>query len=93
MFALCIEASHQKGLGHLFRALNFIDYLNSKDEPSVVFVNNDKPACAILKSQNVRFETVDVLDHKSDWETGLIRRFTVDAATTAPVFPAEIKAS
>ena len=78
MFALCIESSHQKGMGHLFRALNFIDCLNSKNEPSVVFINNDKTACDILKSRGIRFETVDLLNYENDWETGLVQKYGID---------------
>ena len=43
MFAICIEASHNKGLGHLFRMLNFIQELEKNDEQFIFIVNkNDK---------------------------------------------------
>lgn len=78
MFALCVESSHQKGMGHFFRALNFIDYLNSKNSVYIVFINNDPIACSILKSKNIPFETVDLMDHDSDWESKLILKYHVD---------------
>ena len=78
MFALCIESSHQKGMGHLFRALNFIDYLNNKNEPYVIIINNDKTACDILKSRKVNFKTAELADFENDWETGLISRHSID---------------
>jgi spore coat polysaccharide biosynthesis predicted glycosyltransferase SpsG len=78
MFALCIESSHQKGMGHLFRALNFIDYLNTKNSSYIVFINNDPIACNILQSKNIPFETVYLMDHDSDWESKLILKYRVD---------------
>jgi len=78
MFALCIESSHQKGMGHLYRALNFVDCLNSKNEPSIVFINNNETAYEVLKSRDIRFETVDLMDCESDWEAGLISRYGID---------------
>lgn len=77
MFALCIESSHKKGMGHLFRALNFIDCLQANNEAYVVFVNNDASACEILRSKGIRFETVDLSDTESGWETELIRNYGV----------------
>jgi spore coat polysaccharide biosynthesis predicted glycosyltransferase SpsG len=78
MFALCIESSHQKGMGHFFRALNFISYLNSKNSAYIVFINNDPIACSILKSKNIPFETVNLMDHDSDWESKLILKYRID---------------
>lgn len=78
MFALAIESSHQKGMGHLFRAMNFMDFLVSKNEPFIVFINNDRTACDILTSRGIRFDTVDLTDHESDWESDLITRYGID---------------
>ena len=77
MFALCLESSHKKGMGHLFRALNFIECLRANNEACVVFINNDEPACEILGSKGVRFEIVDLADTASGWETPLIRNYGV----------------
>lgn len=77
MFAICIESSHQKGMGHLFRALNFIESLQSNKETYVIFINNDSIACEILRAKGIRFEIVDFADTESGWETGLIRNYGV----------------
>lgn len=78
MFALCIESSHQKGMGHLYRALNFIDCLNSKNESSIVFINNNETALEVLKTRGILFETVDLTDCVGGWETGLIAKYGID---------------
>jgi spore coat polysaccharide biosynthesis predicted glycosyltransferase SpsG len=79
MFALCIESSHSKGMGHLFRMLNFIDLLREKKEDFVVFINESQAAAGILRTQGVRFEFVDLDDHESRWENRLITRYSVNA--------------
>ena len=48
MFAICIESSHQKGMGHLFRALNFVEELKNKQEKCVVVINENENATTIL---------------------------------------------
>lgn len=77
MFALCIESSHKKGMGHLFRALNFVKCLQANSEAYIVFINNDASACEILGSKGIRFETVDLVETESDWETALIRKYGI----------------
>ncbi len=66
------------GMGHLFRALNLVDCLKANNEGVVAFINDDETACGILKERNIKFETVDLLDHESGWETGLIDRYGVE---------------
>ncbi|MCK4823403.1 glycosyl transferase, partial [bacterium] len=78
MFAICIESSHQRGMGHLFRALNFAEFLDGKNSPYLVLVNNDKAACDILESRGIRFEVVDLTDLESDWETEAIRKYGIE---------------
>jgi spore coat polysaccharide biosynthesis predicted glycosyltransferase SpsG len=78
MFALCIESSHQKGMGHLFRALNLISYLQQQQERFIVLVNRDKSANTILENKNIDYETVDLFDFTSDWETLLIKKYRID---------------
>ncbi len=75
---ICVESSHAKGMGHLFRALNFMDYLNNQNESYVVFVNNDPVACRILRSKNIQFKTVNLSDFISDWESRVILQYGID---------------
>ena len=78
MFAICIESSHQKGMGHFFRSLNFINYLKEMDVSFIIFINNDAAAIEILDTMDVRFEIVDLGDFLSNWETRLINKYGVD---------------
>lgn len=77
MFALCIESSHSKGMGHLFRCLNFIACLVAKGEPYLVLINNHAPSINLLKEKGIAFQVVDLDDLESDWETGIILKESV----------------
>ena len=78
MFAICIESSHKMGMGHLFRSLNFIDYLKEMDVSPIIFINKDAAAIEMLDTMDVRFEIVDLGDFLSNWETRLINKYGVD---------------
>src|SRR4030042_3598275 len=78
MFALCVESSHQKGMGHLFRTINLIDILNVNNAQYIVIINNNKIACEILKSKDIPYETVDLADYESNWERALIAKHGID---------------
>ena len=42
MFAICIEASHSKGMGHLFRMLNFSKFLKTKNKDFHSYMYNER---------------------------------------------------
>ena len=73
MFAICIEASHAKGMGHLFRMLNFAEYLEKQKQDFIFIINDDKKTQEILKSKNYNYNTQDLKDIKSGWEIELIQ--------------------
>ena len=75
MFAICLECSHQKGMGHLFRALNFIRLLHKKKVDYCVLLNDDTYAISILRQKKILFETVDLNDFESNWETRFIQKY------------------
>lgn len=79
MFGICVESSHQRGMGHFFRALNMIDLFTEKKENYILFVNGDESTVSILKQRRMPFEIVDLNDFESDWETKLIKRYQIDA--------------
>ncbi len=80
MLAICIEASHQKGMGHLFRTLNFIHYLKkyAPTEKYIVAVNEDPKAMDILKRSEISYVPVD-FDSERNWEKKLIDDYKVTA--------------
>lgn len=78
MIAVCIESSHQRGMGHFYRALNILEYLENIGEEAVLFINNDEKSIKILKEKSVSYEIADYSDTKSNWEKKLIQKYHVD---------------
>jgi len=78
MFAICIESSHQKGMGHLYRALNFIALLQEKKEQCIVVLNSDPAAQEVLRSRGITYLTANLADEDSNWEQKLINDHAVD---------------
>lgn len=74
MYIICIESSKTRGMGHLFHSLLYASYLQYKNEPFILLINNDIPAINILKAKNIPFRVVDFAD-ESDWETTIIQEF------------------
>jgi spore coat polysaccharide biosynthesis predicted glycosyltransferase SpsG len=77
VIGFCIEASHARGLGHLYKTLNCIDYLATQGEPYIVMVNDDPRATTILAQRGVAYVTVDPSRAQGDWETALIKEFGI----------------
>ena len=77
MIAICIEASHARGLGHLFKAVHFARLLSEKNEPFLILANDDPTAAALLKGHGLTFRSVPLTDTESDWESGIIREYGV----------------
>ena len=77
MFAICIEASHQRGMGHFFRALNLIAYLSEQQQLFVVLINDYDKSKSILENINIPFEVVDLGDFSSNWEAILIAKYGI----------------
>jgi len=78
LFALCVESSHQRGMGHLFRMLNFALFLRDKNESVIFFVNAHQPAMTILKENGFDYEIVDLSDVQSNWERQLIQKYGIN---------------
>lgn len=78
MIAICIESSHQRGMGHFFRALNMLVYFRDVKEQAVLLINNDEPAIQILNDKQVRYEIIDFADVTSNWEKDIIQKYQVD---------------
>lgn len=78
MFAICIEASHKKGMGHLSRMVSFTKYLINKNEEFIFFVNDFHKAQNILERENCRFEVVDFKELNKNLESDLIQKYRIN---------------
>jgi spore coat polysaccharide biosynthesis predicted glycosyltransferase SpsG len=78
MIAFCIESSHQRGMGHIFRAFLLLDHLKSENEPALFLINDHAPSVKLLKERGIPFEIIDLTDQESDWESRIIFEYEVD---------------
>lgn len=74
MFALCIESSHARGMGHLYRALNLADGLAQAGAEFTFYLNDHAPSRKILVNRGLPHRIVDLRDFIGDWEAALIRQ-------------------
>ena len=72
MFAICLEASHTKGMGHLFRMLSFSKYLEKQNEEFLFVVDSNKKTHDIITGNNIPYEVIDLADYSSNWEDIII---------------------
>lgn len=77
-FGICVESSHGKGMGHLFRAMCLVECIKAKNDGYVLIVNDDKRSAAVLKKRGIMFEAADLSDFTSGWEAALIRKHKID---------------
>lgn len=76
LLALCVESSHARGMGHLFRALNLADGMRLRGWSFVFLINAHEPALALLAEHGHRYEVVG-LDNGTDWEQEAIQRLGI----------------
>lgn len=77
MYAICVESSHKRGMGHLFRSIVLAGFLSEQDVPFTILINRDETSCSILSSRQIPFVVVDNYDANNDWETGIIRELGI----------------
>ena len=77
MFAICVEASHAKGMGHLYRMLNFAKYIKKQNQSFLFIINYNEKSKKILTEQNIKYEVVNLDDYSSGWETNIINKYGV----------------
>lgn len=74
MFALCIESSHARGMGHFYRALNLADGLAKAGLPYTFYLNDHSPSRQILIERGVPHRIVNLHDFTGNWEAALIQQ-------------------
>ena len=77
MYAICIECSHQRGMGNLFRSLNIINWFHEHKIEFVVLINEDVRSMSYLDSQNIAYHIVDLWDYQTNWEKRMIEQYKI----------------
>lgn len=79
MFVFCIESSHARGMGHLYRSLTLADVLVRTGEDVHFLINAHEASLQILKSRGYEHETVDLTPDAGGWETEAVQRLCASA--------------
>ena len=78
MYALCIESSHARGMGHFYRSLNLAEALQAAGHACIFYLNAHESSCRILAEHGWRYRIVDFRDTSSDWLSPLIRQDDIE---------------
>jgi len=76
--ALCIESSHERGMGHLYRALNLADGLRNVGVEVLFLLNSHAPTQQLLKEKGYVFEIVTLSDVNSHWEKDITQYYGIN---------------
>lgn len=79
MFVFCIESSHARGMGHLYRSLTLADVLVRMGEDVHFLINAHEPSLRILESRGYAHATVDLAPEAGGWETEAVQRLRASA--------------
>jgi spore coat polysaccharide biosynthesis predicted glycosyltransferase SpsG len=74
MFALCVESSHARGMGHFYRVLTLADGLRKAEFAYTIYLNDHAPSRQILIEQGLPHRVVDLEDFTGNWEASLIQQ-------------------
>jgi len=74
MFALCIESSHARGMGHFYRTLNLAEGMVAAGISYKFYLNDHAPSLQILRERGVPHQVVNLDNFTGNWEAPLIRQ-------------------
>lgn len=77
MFALCVESSHARGMGHFYRTLLLREALQRAGQQSLIVINEHEPALRLLRAAAIAPVVADLSDLQGDWESELIARHRI----------------
>jgi len=77
VFGVCVEASHERGMGHLYRVLALCEALLEREAPFRIFINRDDASQAILEQRGFPFDLVELDPVKSGWQPHAISRYGI----------------
>jgi len=74
LFALCVESSHARGMGHLYRSMRFAQFLDKQSIPTIFFINDHAPSLILLKEYGFYYQIVTLLERGINWEREMIAK-------------------
>lgn len=77
MFGICVEASHARGMGHLYRALALCETLIERGLPFRIFINRNEASQAILEHRGIPYDLVELDPALSGWQSHAISKYGI----------------
>lgn len=77
MFVICLESSHARGMGHLFRSIQLARELGRRGRELLLFCNDDVTSLRVLREHSFSPQVVDLADLDGNWEAALIARHRI----------------
>lgn len=78
MFGICVESSHQRGMGNLFRSLNLVEWMRKNGYDYIMMINDDIDSTELLKARKIKYTVVDLWNYEFNWEKQLIQKYKID---------------
>ena len=78
MIAFCVESSHARGMGHVFRSCVLADAFAAAGHAVKFYINDHAAALQLLQGRGIVFDIVPLEDATQDWETAAFARDAVD---------------
>jgi spore coat polysaccharide biosynthesis predicted glycosyltransferase SpsG len=78
MIAFCVESSHARGMGHVFRSCVLADAFLAVGHAVKFYINDHPPALDLLKGRGISFDIVPLEDASQDWESAAVARDGID---------------
>lgn len=75
---ICLEASHTRGMGHLFRGVNLAHTLRHNGDDCRFVINDDAAAIDIVRRENFPVHCTKLDDLSSGWERTIIEQQKID---------------
>lgn len=73
MIGICVESSHTKGMGHLFRSMNLALCFQAHGQRYVtILLNEHAPSIELLKQREIPFRIISKHERTKNWEQRII---------------------
>ena len=98
MFLFCVESSHQRGMGHVFRALVLARELGARGARCRFALNDYAPALQKVRAAGIEIDLAPLTDEGANWEARLVHNRSVrvwvnDRLDTGAAHAARVKAA
>jgi spore coat polysaccharide biosynthesis predicted glycosyltransferase SpsG len=79
MIGICVESSHAKGMGHLFRCMNLASSLHSHDRRCIIILLNEHvPSIELLSQRKFAVRLISKHERIDNWEQRIIADYDIN---------------